>query len=72
MVNNVFAASGLPFQANQLRNQAVVVEQIDKPRIDGGKQVEIEIGFWLFCGNVADAEFEELFAQPFAGVSVAR
>src|SRR5262249_45441116 len=60
VVDNVFAASRLPFQADQLREEAVVIEQVDETGIDSGEQVEIEVGFCFFRRNVADAKSHKL------------
>src|SRR5262245_28942308 len=65
------AARGASLKANQLRQQARMVKQVDLARVDGGQQIAIEIRLRLQRGLVADAVVAESFFRPFSRISVA-
>ena len=72
MIDGVAAAArGAPLKANQLRQQARMIEQVELARIDGGQKVTVQVGLRLLRWLVADAVFAEPLARPVAGVAVA-
>jgi hypothetical protein len=60
MIDRVTAAArGAPLKANQLRQKARMVKQVDLARVDGRQQIAIEIRLRLLRGLVADAVVAE-------------
>ena len=66
------AARGAALEADDLRNQSCIVEQLELPGIDGRKYVAIEIAFQLDGGFIRDPVLPKALAGPFPAVSVAR
>jgi hypothetical protein len=57
VVDAVLAGTGgAALQPRQLRDEALIVEEVDGARIDGRKQFEIEVGFGLGRGMLYPAE----------------
>jgi hypothetical protein len=72
MVDAVAAgACSTALKANDLCNQAVIVEQLDLARIDQWEKVAIEIALWFRCRLIGYAMLAEAFDWPFAAVAVA-
>jgi hypothetical protein len=67
MIDRVAAAArGAPLKANQLRQKARMVKQVDLARVDGRQQIAIEIRLRLLRGLVADAVVAESLFRPFS------
>src|SRR5689334_18059600 len=68
MINNITpaAARGAPLKAAQLRDQPLVVEQIDAPRIDQREHVDVEIGLRLSTLLKRNAKMLELLRRKAA------
>jgi hypothetical protein len=60
------AARGASLKANQLRQQARVIEQIELARVDSGQQVAVQVGLWFLRGLISDANLAKSFARPLA------
>ena len=72
MVDAVTArARGAAFQLDQLRDQPLVTEQFDLPRVDQGQKVEIEHALGVFARLITDASHAVRLSDPLASVSVA-
>ena len=72
MVDRISAAAGrAPFKAQQLRDHARVVEQIDLAGIQAGQEIAINLRLVQIGGAIFDARFLECLSDPLSSISIA-